>query len=125
MPFCDPYMKLIHLNILFHHLLLFICSSQALSFKSWGVGGLTSFFYLTSNNQYYTTIIYFSLCSIQSLIIVSSIDLKKIVNSIFILFTVKYFYLLDLFINIFLISLLKVNKINFFLYVNLITLIHY
>ena len=62
------------------------------------VGGLTSFFSLTSKNQYYTTIIYLTVFSTQNLIIVSSMDLKKIVNSIFILFTVKYFYLLGLFI---------------------------
>ena len=63
-----------------------------------GVGGFTSFFSLTPNNQYYTTIKYLTVNSTQNLIIVSSIDLKKIVNSIFILFTVKYFYLLGLFI---------------------------
>jgi hypothetical protein len=63
-----------------------------------GVGGLMSFFSLIPKNQYYTTIIYLTVYSTQDWIIVSSIDLKKIVNSIFILLTVKYFYLLGLFI---------------------------
>ena len=60
-------------------------------FQGMGVGGLTSFFSPISNNQYYTTIKYLTVYSTQNLIIGSSIDLKKIVNSIFICLLLNIF----------------------------------